>query len=119
MTMSIVTKLIGDKREWRAYKARTAKLPEPYRITTDAVERYLLTFGPGRTEPIMTMLEDLADLFEQSAANGTTVREVVGDDPVEFVETFLRNYADTGWVAKERAKLTDAVERAERLQVQP
>ena len=38
---------------------------------------------------LLSMLEDLADLFEQSAANGTPVREIVGDDPVEFAEAFL------------------------------
>ena len=36
------------------------------------------------------MLEDLADLFEQAAADGTPIREIVGDDPVEFVEAFAR-----------------------------
>ena len=35
------------------------------------------------------MLEDLADLFEQGAADGTPIREIVGEDPVEFVEAFV------------------------------
>ena len=39
------------------------------------------------------MLEDLADLFEQAAADGTPIREIVGEDPVEFAETFLQNYS--------------------------
>jgi DNA-binding ferritin-like protein (Dps family) len=38
------------------------------------------------------MLEDLADLFEQAAANGIPIRGIVGQDPVEFAEAFLRNY---------------------------
>jgi DNA-binding ferritin-like protein (Dps family) len=38
------------------------------------------------------MLEDLADLFEQGAADGTPLRDVVGEDPVEFAEAFLANY---------------------------
>lgn len=110
--MSIVSKVIGDKRGWRAYKARTKRLPDPYRTAVDAIERYLLYFGPGRSDRIQTMLDDLAELFEQSAATGVPVREVVGEDPVEFTEAFLRNYADTGWVAKERARLTAAIDRA-------
>ena len=40
------------------------------------------------------------------------VRDVVGEDPIAFTEEFLRNYADTGWVAKERARLVEAVDRA-------
>jgi DNA-binding ferritin-like protein (Dps family) len=60
----------------------------------------------------MSMLDDLADLFEQSAANGTPIREVVGEDPVEFAETFLQNYSEGQWINKERARLTEAIERA-------
>ena len=52
-------------------------------------------FGPiGKGDSVLSMLEDLADLFEQSAANGTPIREIVGEDPVEFAETFLRNYSE-------------------------
>ncbi|MFE9577298.1 DUF1048 domain-containing protein [Nocardia sp. NPDC006044] len=40
------------------------------------------------------MFEDLLDLFEQSAADGTPIREVVGQDPVEFIEAFARNYQE-------------------------
>jgi DNA-binding ferritin-like protein (Dps family) len=58
------------------------------------------------------MLEDLADLFEQSAANGTPIREIVGEDPVEFAETFLQNYSEGQWINKERERLTKAINSA-------
>lgn len=61
---------------------------------------------------MMSMLEDLADLFEQSAANRTPVRDVVGEDPVEFAEAFLRNYPEGQWISREREQLTSAIERA-------
>ena len=47
---------------------------------------------------MLSMLEDLVDLFEQSAASGTPVREIVGDDPVEFADAFLRNYPQGQWI---------------------
>ncbi len=56
------------------------------------------------------MLEDLADLFEQSAASGTPVREVVGADPIEFAETFLQNYSEGQWINKERKRLTQVID---------
>jgi DNA-binding ferritin-like protein (Dps family) len=46
------------------------------------------------------MLEDLADLFEQGAASGTPVREIVGEDPVEFADAFLRNYPEGQWMVR-------------------
>ncbi len=61
------------------------------------------------------MLEDLADLFEPAAADGTPVRAIVGDDPVEFAEAFLRELRRrAAGSSKERARLTDAIARAER-----
>lgn len=104
----------GDKRRWRQYKARVKGLPGPYRASAEALERYLIYFGAlsdGST--MMTMLEDLADLFERASADGTSIRSVVGDDPVEFAETFLRNYSDGQWISKERQRLIKAIDAAE------
>ena len=33
------------------------------------------------------------------------MREIVGDDPVEFAETFAQAYAGKRWIDKERARL--------------
>jgi DNA-binding ferritin-like protein (Dps family) len=105
------SKVIGDKRRYRQYKARTELLPANYHTAVDALERYLLYFGPGQGNSVLSMLEDLADLFEQSAADGTPIRSVIGEDPVEFAETFLRNYPEGQWISRERARLVDAVDR--------
>ena len=58
----------------------------------------------------LSMLEDLADLFEQSAADGTPIREIVGEDPVEFAETFVRNYPEGSGSTRERERLTSAID---------
>jgi DNA-binding ferritin-like protein (Dps family) len=108
---AVLSKVIGDKRRWRQYKARKRQLPENYRTAIDAVERYLMYAGGGDGPGSASMLEDLADLFERAAANGTPVREVVGDDPVEFVETFVRNYPEARWISRERERLNNAIER--------
>jgi DNA-binding ferritin-like protein (Dps family) len=112
---TIATKLIGDKKRWRAYKARTKALPEPYRTAIDAVERYLMNSGETPTDGarLLSLFDDLADLFEGAAADGTPVRDVVGADPVEFAETFARTYSDGGWIAKERARLASAIDALE------
>jgi DNA-binding ferritin-like protein (Dps family) len=59
----------------------------------------------------VSMLEDLADLFEQSAATGTPIRALVGENPVEFAETFLQNYSEGQWINKERERLINAIDR--------
>jgi DNA-binding ferritin-like protein (Dps family) len=106
-----VSKVIGDKRRWREYKARVKQLPPDYRKAVEATERYLMYFGAITTgDTLMGMLEDLADLFEQSAAGGTRIRAIVGDEPVEFAETFLANYSEGRWISKERKRLVDAID---------
>ena len=76
-----------------------------------AITAYLGGLGDG--DSILSMLDDLADLFEQGAADGTPVREIVGEDPVEFGEAFLRNYPAGQWITREQERLTRAVEQAE------
>ena len=106
------SKVIGDKRRWREYKARTRQLPENYRTAIDALERYLMYFGPADGDSAASMFEDLADLFEQAAADGTPIRAVVGEDPVEFAEAFLRNYPGGQWINRERERLISGIDRA-------
>jgi DNA-binding ferritin-like protein (Dps family) len=91
--------------------ARVRQLPGNYRAAVDAIERYLMYFAPVDGDGAASMFEDLAYLFEQAAADGTPVREIVGEDPVEFVEAFLENYTKGGWV--ERNRLVDAIAQAE------
>ena len=112
-----ITKMIGDKQRWRRYKARTKQLPADYRTAIEAVERYLMYNAmPDNADSAASMFEDLADLFEQAAADGTPVREVVGEDPVEFVDAFLQNYSKPGWIQRERVRLNHAIESVEREQ---
>jgi DNA-binding ferritin-like protein (Dps family) len=111
----LLGKIIGpleQKKRYRQYKARVERLPAGYRTAIEALQRYSYYFGHGTTEGGLTMLEDLADLFEQAAASGTPVREIVGKDPVEFADAFLRNYPQGQWIVRERDRLTGAIDRA-------
>ncbi|MET8868175.1 DUF1048 domain-containing protein [Nonomuraea sp. NPDC004580] len=109
--VEIVTGPLEHKKRYRDYKARVERLPESHRTAVEALQRYMIYFGPGTGESLLTMLEDLADLFEQSAVSGTSVREIVGDDPVEFAETFLRNYPEGQWLGRERTRLATSIDR--------
>jgi DNA-binding ferritin-like protein (Dps family) len=105
-------KVIGDKRRWRKFKARVKELPPDYRAAVDAIERYLMYFGALDGDSAASVFEDVADLFERAAADATPIREIVGEDPVEFVDALVRNYTPGGYVERERARLIDAIARA-------
>lgn len=110
-----ITGSLEQKRRYRQYRSRIKALPEPYGTVAKALQRYFMYYGgvvDGATA--VKMFDDLADLWERAAADGAPVRAIVGDDPVEFAETFALAYTGTHWIDKERARLTRAIEDAER-----
>lgn len=108
-----LTGSLEQKKQYRQYKTRVERLPSDYRAAVSALERYLMYFGAiTKGDVLVSMLGDLADLFEQSAADGTPIREIVGNDPVEFAETFMRNYTGGQWINKERERLIKAIDAA-------
>ncbi len=113
--IELVTGSHEQKKQYKQYRARIEALPEPYRTVAKALQRYFMYCGgviDGETA--LKMWADFVDLWERAAADGTPVREIVGENPVEFAEAFTQAYAGTQWIDKERARLTKAIEDAER-----
>jgi DNA-binding ferritin-like protein (Dps family) len=108
-----VTGSFEDKKRWRQYKVRKEQLPTSYRTAIDGIERYFMYAGSiVKGDVFMQMLEDLADLIERAAVDGTPIRDIVGEDPVEFADTFIQNYSDGQWINKERKRLNDAIDQS-------
>jgi DNA-binding ferritin-like protein (Dps family) len=110
-----LTGSLEQKKQYRQDRARIDALPGPYGTAAKAMHRYFMYYG-GITDgdTLVSMFGDLADLWERAAADGTPLHEIVGDHPVEFAETFVRAYDGRQWIDKERARLTKAIEDAER-----
>jgi DNA-binding ferritin-like protein (Dps family) len=110
-----LTGSLEQKKQYREYKARMEALPEPYGAVAKALQRYFMyTAGYTDGETLMKMTSDFVDLWERAAADGTSVREIVGEDPVEFAEAFAQAYSGKQWIDKERSRLNKAIEDAER-----
>jgi DNA-binding ferritin-like protein (Dps family) len=110
-----LTGSLEQKRRYRQYRARVDALPEPYGTAAKALQRYFMYYG-GITDgdTLLAMMRDFVELWERAAADDTPVRAIVGDDPVEFAETFAQAYSGTHWIDKERARLVKSIEDAER-----
>ena len=108
-----LTGSLEQKKQYKQYRARIEALPEPYGTAAQAFHRYFMYYG-GITDgdTLMKMFGDLADLWERAAIDGTPVRAIVGDDPVEFAETFAQAYSGRQWIDKERERLTKAIDAA-------
>ena len=113
--LELITGSLEQKRQYKQYRVRIEALPEPYRTVAKALQRYYMYYGgfvDGDTA--LKMWGDLVDLWERAAADSTPVRVIVGENPVEFAETFAQAYSGKQWIDKERTRLTKAVEDAER-----
>ncbi|MEU4162106.1 DUF1048 domain-containing protein [Actinoplanes sp. NPDC026670] len=116
MAAKWIEMLVGSLEQKKQYKqdmARLEALPAPYRDSAKALHRYFNYYGGiDDGDTFVTMLGDFVDLFERAATDGTPVRAVVGDDPVEFAETFIQAYSGKQWIDKERARLRAAIDTA-------
>jgi len=106
---NLLTRLLGDKREWRAMEARARALPRDHRIVYDEVERYLWKFTAGSGRDTVTVLRDLLDLLETAAADGTGALDVTGADVAAFADELLRNA--TTYTQRWREELNRDVQR--------
>lgn len=108
--IELVTGSLEQKKQYRQCKARIKELPANYRAAAEALERYLMYAGGiAKSDVAVRMQSDLVELFETSAANGTPIRDIFGEDPIEFAEAFIANYSDGAWFSKERKRFIDAI----------
>ncbi|MEU4689773.1 DUF1048 domain-containing protein [Actinoplanes sp. NPDC023714] len=104
---------LDQKKQYKQDMARIEALPPAHRDAAKALHRYFNYYGGiADGDTLVTMLRDFADLWERAAADGTPVRAVVGDDPVEFAETFVQAYSSKQWIDKERTRLRGAIDAA-------
>lgn len=108
---NIVNTLIGDKKRYRQFKRDIAALPQPYGDTLLALEKYIWNFAASGS--IMDALEGILQLFQESAAEGLPVAQVIGGDPVEFAESIMAQYPDELWMSKMQKKLRLQVREAQ------
>jgi DNA-binding ferritin-like protein (Dps family) len=111
--IEMLTGSLEQKKQYRQYVSRMDALPPAYRTAAKALQRYFWYCGAVTDgDTMMTMMGDHVELWEQAVADGTPVRGIVGDDPVEFAESFVQAYSGKKWIDKERARLTKAIEDA-------
>lgn len=106
-----LTGSLEQKRQYKHLRARLDQLPEPYGTTAKALLKYFLySGGVVSGETSITAMRDHVEMWERAAADGTPVRAIVGDDPVEFAESFMAAYTGERWIDKQRARLTAAID---------
>lgn len=86
---NILTRLIGDKKDWKRMEARAADLPADYRTVYAEMKSYMWPFTASDGMDIVAILRDILDLFETEAAAGRPVLDVTGNDLAAFCDARL------------------------------
>jgi DNA-binding ferritin-like protein (Dps family) len=88
--------IIEGKRQWRSHLARVKALPPDYQIVYQELQRYFFKIGPvGLADG--SLLSGIVDFFEEGAAAGKGVLELIGDDVAAFADDLVKDtptYAD-------------------------
>lgn len=106
------TSMRNDKKRYNAYVKAKAQLPDDYEKALTALDHYMMNFV-GNSE-FMGIFEDLLQLFADGAAEGRSINELVGNDPVKFADDIMAEYPEVLWYSKTRKKLKDEFERIEK-----
>ncbi|WP_327141268.1 DUF1048 domain-containing protein [Nocardia sp. NBC_01327] len=88
--------VIEGKREWRAHMARVKALPPDYQIVYKEIQKYFFKIGPVDLVE-GNLLQGIVEFFEEGAAAGTGVLELIGDDVAAFCDDLVKDsptYAD-------------------------
>jgi DNA-binding ferritin-like protein (Dps family) len=87
---NLLTKILGDKKEWKAMEARANALPRDHQIVYGEMKSYMWRFTAGDGMDVVAILKDVLGLFETNAAQGNRVRDVTGKDVAAFCDERLR-----------------------------
>ncbi len=86
---NLMTRLIGDKLEWRRMESRANGLPRDYRVVYGEMTSYLWRFTAGDGMDIVAILKDVLEEFEAGAADGKGALEVTGEDVAAYCDARL------------------------------
>lgn len=80
--MNFLDKITGSdlKREWKSFESRVKKLPADYQAAWQEINVNLWQRSDFTGRNLMPILEGVLGLFEETAADGQNIQEVLGGD---------------------------------------
>jgi DNA-binding ferritin-like protein (Dps family) len=71
-------------REWKALEARAGVLPADYQAAWEQIKAHLFPYGGFTGRNLMPILDGALALLEETAADGQSIHQVLGDDVQGF-----------------------------------
>jgi DNA-binding ferritin-like protein (Dps family) len=98
-------------RECNAFEARAAALPAEYRAAWEQVKARLFPYGGFTGRSLMPILDGVLGLLEETAADGLSIHEVLGDDIAGFCAALARGEGARDYRDRWRERLNRTVAR--------
>ncbi|MFF0622486.1 DUF1048 domain-containing protein [Streptomyces sp. NPDC004296] len=98
-------------REWKAFETRAEALPADYRAAWEEIKVHLTPYSDFTGRNLMPILDGALGLLEETAADGQTVQEVLGDDIEGFCAALAGGEGARGYRDRWREQLNRNVAR--------
>lgn len=99
------------KRELRRFEARVENLPADYQAAWKEINVNLWSRADFTGRNLMPILGGVLDLLEETAADGQSIREVLGDDIEGFCSALAGEEGAKSFRDKWREQLNDNIAR--------
>ena len=100
----------GDMtKEVKAFESRAKKLPADYQAAWKQIKANLWPRSDFTGRNLMPIIDGVLGLFEETAAEGQTVREVLGDDIQDFCSALVGEEGAKSYRDRWREQLNKAV----------
>lgn len=99
-------------RDWQAFDARAAELPDDYRRAWEQIKGRLILHGDLTGRNLTPIFDGVLGLLETTAADGESVKEALGDDIPAFCAALVGDDSDAkGYRQRWREQLNRNVAR--------
>ncbi|WP_432945674.1 DUF1048 domain-containing protein [Kribbella sp. CA-253562] len=98
-------------REWKAFETRAEALPADYRAAWEQIKGHLLPYGDFTGRNLLPILDGALGLLEETAAQGQSVHEVLGDDIQGFCAALVGGEGSRTYRDRWREQLNSNVAR--------
>ncbi len=111
--MTFMEKITGSDmtKEFKGFEARVKKLPADYQVAWEKVKNHIWPHSDFTGRNLMSVLEGVVDLFEETAADGLNVREVLGDDVESFCSELIGEESSKSFRNTWRKQLNNNIAR--------
>jgi DNA-binding ferritin-like protein (Dps family) len=111
--MNFWDKITGNdlRRDAKAFEARVKKLPADYQAAWEEINTNLWQYSDFTGRNLMPILNGVLGLLEETAADGQSIQEVLGDDIKGFCAALAGEEGAKSYRDKWRAQLNNNIAR--------